>query len=154
MKQAVCRNPKCKAAFSLPKNKRKFYCSKICQNRVASKRWRLTNPEKVIQKRADNWEDMAFYRLRWRAKKTNLSFNLEKEDIIIPESCSVLGIPIVKACGQGSGYHPNAPSVDRIKPELGYIKGNVRVISARANLLKNDATVEELEKVLADIKSL
>lgn len=68
----------------------------------------------------------------------------------------VLGIPIVKTHGTSGkvGYRPNAPSVDRIRPELGYVKGNVRVISSRANLLKNNAEIWELEKVLEDLKCL
>jgi hypothetical protein len=37
-----------------------------------------------------------------------------------------------------------SPSLDRIKPELGYVPGNIQVISARANVMKNDATPEEL----------
>ena len=48
----------------------------------------------------------------------------------------------------------NSPSLDRIRLELGYVKGNVRVISGRANLLKNDATIEELEAVLGDMKGV
>lgn len=48
----------------------------------------------------------------------------------------------------------NDPSVDRIIPELGYTKGNVRVISNRANLLKNNASIEEIELVLEDLRRL
>ena len=44
------------------------------------------------------------------------------------------------------------PSLDRIDGAKGYVKGNVRVISHRANMLKNDATIEELELVLKDLR--
>jgi hypothetical protein len=41
-----------------------------------------------------------------------------------------------------------SPSLDRIVPELGYVKGNVRVISDRANRIKRDATLEELRAIV------
>ena len=96
-------------------------------------------------------------RCKYRAKQRGISFNLTKDDIVIPKFCPVLGIEIRQILideEPKKGYHPNAPSLDRIIPELGYVKGNVRVISARANLLKSDATVSELELVLQDLKRL
>lgn len=96
-------------------------------------------------------------RCKYRAKQSGLPFTLTKNDIIIPEFCPVLGIKIRQMLIDDEpkkGYHPNAPSLDRIIPKLGYVKGNVRVISARANLLKNDATIPELELVLQDLKRL
>ena len=75
------------------------------------------------------------------------------EDIVVPDVCPVLGIPIQKNHGH-QGYFDDSPSVDRIIPELGYTKGNVRVISNRANLLKNNAKIEELELVLEDLRRL
>jgi hypothetical protein len=80
-----------------------------------------------------------------RAKLKGREFNLELSDIVIPEKCPVLGIALV----YNSDY---APSIDRIDSAKGYIKGNVRVISKRANVLKNNATVEELKAVLKDIE--
>ena len=41
------------------------------------------------------------------------------------------------------------PSLDRFVPNLGYVKGNIRVISFRANRLKSDATIDEMRQVLA-----
>lgn len=41
----------------------------------------------------------------------------------------------------------NSPSLDRFKPELGYVKGNIHVISTRANRIKNDATYNEIRKL-------
>jgi hypothetical protein len=46
------------------------------------------------------------------------------------------------------------PSLDRIDNNKGHVKGNVRMISYRANVLKSDATVEELTLVLADLKRI
>ncbi len=96
-------------------------------------------------------------RCKYRANQKGIPFDITKEDILIPETCPVLGIEIRKLSLDDKpqkGYHPNAPSLDRIIPELGYVKGNVRVISARANLLKNDATISEIELVLKDLKRL
>ncbi len=44
--------------------------------------------------------------------------------------------------------HDASPSLDRLEPTRGYVKGNVAVISYRANRIKTDATAEELQRVL------
>jgi hypothetical protein len=82
-------------------------------------------------------------RVKYRAKSENLPFNLTKEDISIPEICPVLGIRLVRAEGR---LTQNSPSLDRIIPALGYVKGNVWVISMKANTMKNSATIEELQQ--------
>jgi hypothetical protein len=92
-------------------------------------------------------------RVKSRAKSNNIPFDLTLEDISIPDTCPVLGIPLRASTGR-QGYHPHSPSLDRLVPEDGYTRGNVRVISARANLLNNDATVEELRAVLSDLENL
>lgn len=86
-----------------------------------------------------------------RAIKQGLPFNLEAQDIIIPENCPVLGIPLEQGTRKN---HWSAPSLDRIRPELGYVKGNVIVVSWRANFLRSNGTLEELEKVVAYSKSI
>ncbi len=76
-----------------------------------------------------------------RAKREGLPFDLTAADIVVPELCPVLGIPLVrgdKVLGDSS------PSLDRITPTLGYVRGNVAVISYRANRIKQNATPDEL----------
>jgi hypothetical protein len=83
---------------------------------------------------------------RSRARRDGLAFNLEIADIIIPSHCPILGIEL-QAVHKGES-RVCAPSLDRIRPELGYIKGNIAVISMRANRIKNDAGIKELTLVL------
>lgn len=75
---------------------------------------------------------------RARANTKGREFNIEVSDVVIPKVCPVLGIPM------------KSPSIDRIDSAKGYVKGNIRVISNRANTLKNNATVEELRLILED----
>jgi hypothetical protein len=86
--------------------------------------------------------------VRTRAEANNLPFDLELKDFKILDVCPVLGIKLE----WGDKITGNTPSFDRVVPELGYIKGNVRIISMRANRLKNNATIEEMEKILEYMK--
>ena len=79
-----------------------------------------------------------------RAKRYDLPLDITVEDINIPEFCPVLGIELQRGVGRPQD---NSPSLDRIIPNLGYVVGNVEVISYRANTLKRDATPEELQKL-------
>ena len=86
-----------------------------------------------------------YWSVKGRANRAGLPFDLEKGDIVIPTHCPVLGIPLFRNTG-GKRPTANSPSVDRIIPELGYVKGNIQVISQRANVMKNDASPDELRK--------
>jgi hypothetical protein len=83
-------------------------------------------------------------RARERAKRLNVPFNLDGSEIIIPKLCPILKIPLKPGVRWPTD---NSPSLDRCTPELGYVKGNVMVISARANRIKNNANREELIKL-------
>lgn len=74
---------------------------------------------------------------RHRANEKGLDFDLQLEDIIVPALCPVLGI----ALRVGGGDH--APSLDRLDNAKGYVRGNVAVISDRANRLKRDGSAAE-----------
>ncbi len=95
--------------------------------------------------KANSLEYKMLARAKSRAKYRELPFNLELSDIVIPDYCPVLGIKLVATRGK-SGAFVASPSLDRIKPDLGYIKGNIQVMSQLANQMKNNATPEQLLK--------
>lgn len=82
---------------------------------------------------------------KYRAKKYNsiregIDFTIEFQDITWNKYCPILGIEIDY---YAEGRQENSPSFDRFDPSKGYIKGNVTIVSWRANRLKNDGTAEE-----------
>lgn len=79
-----------------------------------------------------------------RAKRFGRDFTITVEDIVIPEVCPILGEPIVLIRNSQWG-----PSLDRIDSGGGYTPDNIIVMSKRANTLKNNASISEMEMVLA-----
>lgn len=118
----------------------------IANNRLKARKWAINNPERY-KERQDEWkQDLAkviYHRIRSRAKARNYEFNLEKEDIIVPTHCPVLGMEL----NNKSGDNDNWPAVDRVDNNKGYIKGNIQIISYRANRIKSDANAEELRAI-------
>lgn len=102
--------------------------------------------KRKFSKAANKWaaktnEQKILNRVKTRAKAKGIIFDLELGDIVIPEVCPVFGVPFIY------GDHDWTYSLDRIKPELGYVKGNVVVMSNRANMLKGAGTTEEIGKL-------
>jgi hypothetical protein len=91
-------------------------------------------------------EYQLWFRARLRAAERNIPFNIEISDIVIPATCPVLGVPLWINRDK-HGATPNSPTLDRLIPRLGYVKGNVCVISHRANVIKSDASAAELRRV-------
>lgn len=88
----------------------------------------------------------AFIRKRQNVKATDWEFTVERSDIEWPIVCPVLGLELDWFSEKRSDA---SPSFDRIDAELGYIPGNVAIISWRANRIKNDGTAEE-HRAIAD----
>ena len=86
---------------------------------------------------------------KFRAKKKNLEFNITEDDFDLPELCPLLEVPMCKTPEKASEA---SYSLDRIDSSKGYVPGNVWVISNRANRLKGDATIEELELLVTNLK--
>jgi hypothetical protein len=85
-----------------------------------------------------------------RAKELGLPFDLTIADIAIPDVCPALGCRITCV---GKRTTASSASLDRIVPDCGYVRGNVSVISLRANRLKGNATLQELESLTAYVRN-
>ena len=83
-----------------------------------------------------------------RAKRIGVPFDCKLTFDEIPVVCPILKIPL------STGHRYNAPSLDRIVPRLGYVPGNVRIISWRANALRNNGSASELRAVAEDAATL
>lgn len=79
-----------------------------------------------------------------RARRDNLEFDLDLEHLkeVYTETCPYLGIKLNLMATSGNSM--DALSVDRIVPSLGYVKGNVQIISYKANVMKQDVDIETL----------
>lgn len=121
------------------------------KNKDYASKWKKANPA-FIDGDGDHRELGPYYvqhtltRIKSVAKRKNLAFDLEVEDIIVPTHCPVLGIELKPGMGKG-GMKDSSPSLDKIIPSLGYTKGNVIVVSNKANRIKSDATVDEIQAV-------
>jgi len=108
------------------------------------KRWRDNNPDtkKALDRRyrLNHPVRRLLARARERAKAKMLPFDIVEQDIIIPDVCPILNIPLKHCEGKTSS---GSISLDRLVPEKGYVKGNIRIISYRANTIKNNGTAEE-----------
>jgi hypothetical protein len=96
------------------------------------------------------------YAARNRARIGGLKCTITKDDIEIPETCPVLGIPLFARVGAGRSNRDqveNSPSLDRIDNSKGYVPSNIAVISMRANMIKNNATLAELKAIVAYIEA-
>ena len=79
-----------------------------------------------------------------RAKRDNLPFALTFEYMcgLVRTHCPVLGLTFNY---QATEFSADSPSLDKFIPSLGYVPGNVTIISRRANTMKQDASLEEVE---------
>jgi hypothetical protein len=85
-----------------------------------------------------------------RAREKSLEFDITTADVVVPQRCPILGLLLNRSTTMP---RDDSPSLDRIDNSLGYVRGNVQVISNRANRLKNDASFEEVEALYFHLKS-
>jgi hypothetical protein len=86
---------------------------------------------------------------KFRAIKQKVKFAINLSHVTIPEVCPLLGIKIKIGVKK---WTANSPSIDRINPSLGYVPGNVWVISHHANTIKNDASLKELQLIVSGLE--
>ena len=123
-------------------NYNKVYSCKACMS-LRQKQYRLQRPHQTV---IIYIKSQLKHRLSV-PKEFNIDADYLKQ-IDTTDICPILGIPMRWHAGRGTGKRqPNTKSIDRIDPNRGYIKGNVQIISWRANKIKQDATFEELIKL-------
>jgi hypothetical protein len=129
--------------------------NKIPVTQIKRDKQKKTHHEKMFKKWGSKWNDKewrksAIYdvmREKFRNKKahnTRWEWDIDFGDIEFPTHCPMLGIELNYFA---TGMEENSPSFDRLNPKKGYVKGNVVIISCRANRIKNDGTYEEHQKI-------
>ena len=103
------------------------------RNKLKSLKWQEENILRLLVNRAKH-----------RAFLKDLEFSITHEDLVVPQMCPILQIPLETVRGQGRGF--NHPSLDRIDNMKGYTKENVWIISDLANKMKTDASIEQLKQ--------
>ena len=111
------------------------YLTSYCRtcSATGTRRYRESSPESRL-----------IHSAKSRAKLLGLEYNITIDDVSVPEFCPIFGIPITR---EYTNRSDNTLSLDRMDNSKGYIKGNVVVVSWRANRLKNSATIKELQSL-------
>lgn len=119
------------------REKRKKYSAELGYVQSYYLTWRDKDPRKVLYNSAKK-----------RAKERGIDFSIVLDDVVIPDVCPIFGVPLTtKTDGSHSAAKASSASLDRIDSTLGYIKGNVAVISYKANVIKNNGTAEEHRRI-------
>lgn len=139
-----CKNTKPTSEFTksrYSKDGYRYQC-KVCNyeyTKLANRdKW---NQQYYVNAKTKSPETWLWKQAKHRAKTdyNNMEFTIEKEDIIIPKYCPYLGLEL-KFFAELS----QAPSLDRIDSSKGYTKDNIQVVSRLANIMKSNATKEQL----------
>jgi hypothetical protein len=114
--------------------------TKLEQRNAYKREWEQRNPKRT-------WAKHALKDAKKRAIKKDIPFELSRDYLIsiMQDKCPVFGTEF-KWMGNGK-IMPESPNLDRIKPSLGYVEGNVVIISSRANNIKSYATWQEIRMV-------
>lgn len=111
------------------------------------KEWFAKHPDYNRAKLAESYKNRPALHMLWRAKsraaKLGVPFSITADDVVIPELCPVLGVPMELG---GKTVRKTSPSLDRVIPSLGYVPGNVKVISNYANIIKQGHSLEDLRQ--------
>lgn len=126
--------------------------------RTGSRRHTCKGCQKEIQRRryAKHKKNSYFKyktsRARSRAQSLGVPFNLTEEYLeeLWTGTCPVTGITLKKNADRSDEA---AAELDRFIPELGYTIGNVSFLSRKINRIKNNCSIEELEKLVSWMKS-
>lgn len=122
---------------------------RTCQRRLVPGYVEQVNANRSAARRVDPRKQL-LSNAKARAVAQGVPCTISLEDIIVPECCPALGIPLAVQ----SKTSDNSPSLDNIVPALGYVPGNIVVVSHLANRIKSNATPDQLLAVAHFYKEL
>ncbi len=146
----LCAEKGCTIETSFHKGKYKKFCSLPCQVSYHHRRERLKEQSDYRYRLRKN-----LHAAKTRASSRNLPFDLDIEYLVKlwedNEGCCVLtGIPFDLRSNRivTNQINPNTVSLDRIHPKLGYVKGNVRLITYHMNVALADFGIEQFDLLI------
>ena len=135
-----CKN--CGKAFEGPVHK--IYCGTACSKKANHGKFML-DPEYRIRRLVGMAKN--------RAKTQGIPFDIDFEYMMSmwkenEGKCAVTRIPLELGKSDLGKVHPYAPSFDKIKPELGYTKGNVRIVCYQLNIALSEFGLEQFDRLV------
>jgi hypothetical protein len=136
----TCKN--CGKAFEGTRHQ--FYCEKSCSKEANYAKFML-DPEFRIRKLTS----MA----KHRAKQSGVPFDIDSEYMMTlwndnDGKCAITKIPLDLDKSDKGKVNPYAPSFDRIIPELGYVKGNVRIVCYQLNIALSEFGLAQFDELV------
>lgn len=133
------------------KSKRKWYDNNRERAKESYKLWYAKNKDILNAKKRNNRNDdpikYIVQNIKSRSKTLNIPFNITEEYVkkLWTGVCPIFNINIELNREKGKEY---SAELDRFNPNKGYVKGNVEWISRRANRIKSNSSLKELEKIV------
>ena len=126
------------------------------QNPRATKRQQQYNQawyQKIRKSGVNGKVQILLGSIKARAKKGKIPMNLDLDYLvsIATDDCPVDGLPLdweMNSVTEGKATD-RSPSLDRIVPSLGYVKGNVKFIANKWNTWKSNMLLRDLELIIA-----
>lgn len=130
-----------------------YSCCKDCKANSRSRRYRerrVEDPIALWVVNARNWS-------KDRSKRKGIVFDLSNESVVAAlalseNRCTYCSIPF--NFQRTIQTRRDSPTLDRIVPSLGYTPQNVVVCCYRCNMIKNEATPEELRRLSDTVSRL
>lgn len=126
---------------------REYYHANKEKTLANVQKYREENREEIKEKGREYYrrklKNRLFNAARSRSKSHGYEFNIELDDLIIPEVCPLLGIQM--EVNKRGSTKATSFSLDRIDSSKGYVKGNVWIISMLANSMKSSSTFEQFQ---------
>jgi len=112
--------------------------------REYQKQYYEKNKKDIAQKKKNDPWNNKLRHAKLRAQKAGVPFDLTRDylDSIRVSHCPILGIELKYT--ENTKICDDSATIDRIVPELGYVPGNIQMLSHKANRMKSNATSEQL----------